>query len=152
MQDPTGDSGRDGVTYIGRWSGGINRVAIRNAGARAAQVAMLTTGGVDREWHLPGAAAGWSVLSDGERTQVVRRARRGLDVSAVTLRQMAAAILIGYGIDWVMTRRWKVFLFAGVAVILLTIWWAPRLQRFLEIDDCLDLGGRWDYDRNVCEH
>jgi hypothetical protein len=51
-----------------------------------------------------------------------------------------------------MTRRWKVFWFAGVAVILLAIWWAPRLQRVLEIDDCLDLGGRWDYDRNVCEH
>ena len=41
---------------------------------------------------------------------------------------------------------------AGGAVVLITaLLVGPCVQRALQIDRCLDDGGRWNYDKNQCE-
>jgi hypothetical protein len=45
-----------------------------------------------------------------------------------------------------MPRSLRWLLIVGAALI--AVQW---LRHQLAIDDCLDDGGRWDYDRNVCE-
>ena len=45
--------------------------------------------------------------------------------------------------------RRKVFKFAIAALLVLAI--GLLIWRELEISSCLDLGGRWDYDNDVCE-
>jgi hypothetical protein len=39
-------------------------------------------------------------------------------------------------------------LFATLALALRVM--APRMRRYLTIDGCLDRGGSWDYERDVC--
>lgn len=39
-----------------------------------------------------------------------------------------------------------------VIVLALLIWGAFFLYRQLQIDDCLDGGGRWDYQNQVCDY
>jgi hypothetical protein len=36
-------------------------------------------------------------------------------------------------------------------VVALALWWWPSARRWLAIDRCLDLGGRWDYAEERCE-
>ena len=38
-----------------------------------------------------------------------------------------------------------------LAILLLLLVVGLRLKRSLEIDACLDRGGRWDYSENICE-
>jgi len=45
-------------------------------------------------------------------------------------------------------RRWVVVTVLALVTALLVV---PRVRRFAAIDDCLDLGGRWDYRRDVCD-
>lgn len=47
-------------------------------------------------------------------------------------------------------RRWK-WLVAGVVIGAVIIAGLICLRGQLAIDSCLDLGGRWDYERNVCD-
>jgi hypothetical protein len=44
-------------------------------------------------------------------------------------------------------RKWKFW----IPALLLTIAAAFWLYRHLQIDDCLDGGGRWDYDLGACD-
>ena len=37
-----------------------------------------------------------------------------------------------------------------VAVLLAVLLLAPRVRRFLAVDACLDAGGRYDYERDIC--
>ena len=39
---------------------------------------------------------------------------------------------------------------AGVAIAV-ALWWLPTATRWIAIDRCLDLGGRWDYAAERCE-
>lgn len=41
----------------------------------------------------------------------------------------------------------------SVALIVSGVWFIgiPRLERFLDIDSCLDMGHRWDYQSDVCD-
>ncbi len=39
-------------------------------------------------------------------------------------------------------------LLAGVLVMVINV---PRIKQFVEIDRCLDSGGRWNYENKVCE-
>lgn len=48
--------------------------------------------------------------------------------------------------DW--PRTWKVWLLLLLVVVALG--WPP-FKRFLEIDSCLDLGGRWIYTHHECD-
>ncbi len=43
---------------------------------------------------------------------------------------------------------WIVLLF----VLLVSGYLFPHIRRFLAVDTCLDRGGRWDYEKNVCEY
>ena len=47
--------------------------------------------------------------------------------------------------------QWKLRAFFAIAVVfIIGVWW--RLgQEHAAIDACLDGGGRWDYDAEVCE-
>lgn len=45
--------------------------------------------------------------------------------------------------------------FIAVAVILLlifTIWIYPELIDLLQVDACLDEGGKWNQEQGLCEH
>ena len=46
-----------------------------------------------------------------------------------------------------MVKRALIALIVVVAVSIGILY----LNRFLRIDDCLDGGGRWDYEKNTCE-
>lgn len=46
-----------------------------------------------------------------------------------------------------MVKRAPIVLIVVVAVAIGILY----LSRFLRIDDCLDGGGRWDYEKNICE-
>ncbi len=51
------------------------------------------------------------------------------------------------GVAWAVGR--SLFLIAWF-LVLFTV--GLKVGRFLEIDTCLDLGGRWDYERDVCDY
>ena len=38
----------------------------------------------------------------------------------------------------------------GIALLLVLMLLVPRVRRFLAVDDCLDAGGRYDYERDIC--
>jgi hypothetical protein len=40
---------------------------------------------------------------------------------------------------------------AGIAVVLLIVFGAVRCNRVVDIDSCLDMGGRWNYETKECE-
>jgi hypothetical protein len=53
-----------------------------------------------------------------------------------------------------LSRRRRVVL-GGIALLFATLAlalrvMAPRMRRYLTIDGCLDRGGSWDYERDVC--
>lgn len=39
-----------------------------------------------------------------------------------------------------------------LALIVILVFVFFRINRFLEIDSCLDSGGRWNYETNQCEY
>lgn len=45
----------------------------------------------------------------------------------------------------------KAFTFFVVSVTLAFIYFKQDIRDFIEIDKCLDRGGRYDYDRKQCE-
>jgi hypothetical protein len=45
----------------------------------------------------------------------------------------------------------KLIIISGV-IMLLLILLIPKINRFLDIDQCLDGGGRWNHEKNICEH
>jgi hypothetical protein len=48
-----------------------------------------------------------------------------------------------------MKNKRGLLVFAILAVcVLMLIWW---VYKELQIDSCLDLGGRWNYEESVCE-
>jgi len=38
-----------------------------------------------------------------------------------------------------------------LGVALATALFSPKVQRLLAVDDCLDAGGRWNYESDTCE-
>jgi hypothetical protein len=38
-----------------------------------------------------------------------------------------------------------------LCVVILFLIFKPKIVRFFEIDSCLDKGGRWNYEKNICE-
>jgi hypothetical protein len=45
-------------------------------------------------------------------------------------------------------KRWII----GAAIILLLVAGGLWVRQFFQVDNCLDSGGRWNYDESVCEH
>jgi len=43
-------------------------------------------------------------------------------------------------------------LFAGIMLCALIIGFGPIISDHFQIDDCLDGGGRWNYEREICEN
>ena len=48
-----------------------------------------------------------------------------------------------------MRRSWRVLIWALLSIALIAL--GLYLKRQLEIDDCLDSGGRWNYETATCE-
>jgi hypothetical protein len=48
------------------------------------------------------------------------------------------------------TRR-RVVIVAAILIVVVGFWLFPTEQRWIAIDSCLDLGGRWDYSAGRCE-
>ncbi|NOU60431.1 hypothetical protein [Marinifilum caeruleilacunae] len=51
-----------------------------------------------------------------------------------------------------MIKRFTFLLIVLVGVLLFIFGFVPRVKRFFEIDKCLDRGGRWNYEKNICEY
>lgn len=49
-----------------------------------------------------------------------------------------------------MMRRSKWILLI-VVVLALLVWWIPQIITFIKVDDCLDAGGHYVYERGECE-
>jgi hypothetical protein len=66
---------------------------------------------------------------------------------AVTLSCVGILVAINIRSRWPNLRsKWNLFLLGGALAAL--IW--PRAWHFMEIDACLDSGGRWDYEYQRC--
>ena len=50
-----------------------------------------------------------------------------------------------------MKQKHYIILVFGLALIMVSIFGIIRIKRFLQIDACLDKGGKWDYNLNKCE-
>ncbi len=46
---------------------------------------------------------------------------------------------------------WRISVTLVVLLALVALVIMPRLRYFIAIDTCLDHGGAWNYERNVCE-
>jgi hypothetical protein len=46
------------------------------------------------------------------------------------------------------TMKKTIWVTASIAAVLVFAWWAKGQ---LAIDSCLDSGGRWNYEKSVCE-
>ena len=69
----------------------------------------------------------------------------GISLSFAALAGLAA---INLRRGWPRLRsRWTLFL---TLIVILGIV-VPRAHHFLAVDACLDLGGRWNYERQICE-
>jgi len=51
-----------------------------------------------------------------------------------------------------MIKRFTFLLIGLVGVVLLITLFMPKIKRFIDIDKCLDRGGRWNYGKNICEY
>jgi len=43
-------------------------------------------------------------------------------------------------------------LIVGLFLVALGLWFAYWLKGYLEVDSCLDRGGRWNHEQSVCEY
>lgn len=50
-----------------------------------------------------------------------------------------------------MNRSRQIILIIGFLFVLLGIWAYPKISLFLKVDNCLDKGGRWNYETGQCE-
>ena len=49
------------------------------------------------------------------------------------------------------SRKTAAWIIVALASLVLTVWATGAAMRFLEIDSCLDMGGRWNFVDLVCE-
>ena len=50
-----------------------------------------------------------------------------------------------------MKQKKAIILTIGLLMILSGFWAYPKIEEFFQIDSCLDKGGRWDYENQLCE-
>jgi len=51
-----------------------------------------------------------------------------------------------------MIKRFTFLLIGLLGVVLLITLFVPKIKRFFDVDKCLDRGGRWNYEKNICEY
>lgn len=50
-----------------------------------------------------------------------------------------------------MKQRFYILIIGFLCIVILFLLIKPKIDRFFEIDSCLDKGGRWNYEKNICE-
>ncbi len=48
-----------------------------------------------------------------------------------------------------MSKKKKIFLGIILLLLIVFMYW---LKGYIDIDKCLDSGGRWSYEKGICEH
>lgn len=51
-----------------------------------------------------------------------------------------------------MNRKTILLLTIGLLLILTGVWSYPKIDRLFKVDTCLDNGGSWNYDKQICEY
>lgn len=51
-----------------------------------------------------------------------------------------------------MKKGLKIFIFSFIGLVFLILFFTSRVNRFFEIDKCLDSGGSWNYILEKCEY
>jgi hypothetical protein len=51
-----------------------------------------------------------------------------------------------------MSKSWRIVIIISAMIFLIGLFAYPKIQRFFEIDECLDKGGRWNYETAKCEY
>jgi hypothetical protein len=50
-----------------------------------------------------------------------------------------------------MRQRFYIFIIGFFCIVIVILVYKPKIHRFFEIDSCLDKGGSWDYEKNICK-
>jgi len=50
-----------------------------------------------------------------------------------------------------MKKRWRIIALIIIAFIVISIIGFKSIRNFLQVDSCLDRGGRWNSEKNICE-
>ncbi len=50
-----------------------------------------------------------------------------------------------------MKQRFYLLIIGFLCIVIIFLIIKPKIDRFFEIDSCLDKGGRWNYEKNYCD-